>query len=160
MLNLAEINSAVQETFLRELKVTSDAIKANMQKNNQVASGETLLSIREDFQGDTGSIYGFDHIDTLETGISPQRSQATSWRESYAGMVRWYQNKHGYSAQGNNDRLVSSAVHKQRTMGSVMWRNGITKNVYSQEVEPLVRRISDAIGEKIVNIKILGNDTK
>ena len=160
MLNLAEINSAVQETFLRELKVTSDAIKENMRKNNQVATGATIDSIREDVVSNVGSIYGFDHIDTLETGISPERSKAVSWIELYRNLYNWYKAK-GYTVTPEGatttkrDRRVASAVTGQRMMGSQMWRNGITKNVYSQEVDPLVQRLSDKIGMLVTEIKIL-----
>jgi C1A family cysteine protease len=156
MFDIASFNQSVHETFLREMKVTTDAMKANMQANNQVASGDTIKSIREEFTGDTGVIWAYDHIDTLETGISPERSKAVSWIDLYSGLAKWYSTKHGYTAQGNKDRLISSTAFRQRTLGSVMWRNGITKNVYSQEVEPLVQRISDAIGQKVLDINILG----
>ena len=161
MFDIASFNQTVQETFLREMKVTTDAMKANMQANNQVASGDTIKSIREEFSGDTGVIWAYDHIDTLEIGISPERSKAVSWIDLYRGMYNWYKAK-GYTvtpegaSTTKRDRRVASAVTGQRMMGSVMWRNGITKNVYSQEVEPLVQRISDAIGQKVLDIKILG----
>ena len=155
MLDLASFNQSVQDTFLSELRTTSSAIKENMRKNNQVATGATIDSIREDVVSNVGSIYGFDHIDTLETGISPERSKAVSWIELYGVLTKWFSVKHGYTAQGKRDKLITSAVVNQRTMGSQMWRNGITKNVYSQEVDPLVQRLSDKIGMLVTEIKIL-----
>lgn len=155
MLDLASFNQSVQDTFLSELRTTSSAIKENMRKNNQVATGATIDSIREDVVSNVGSIYGFDHIDTLETGISPERSKAVSWIELYGGLTKWFSVKHGYTAQGKRDKLITSAVVNQRMMGSQMWRNGITKNVYSQEVDPLVQRLSDKIGMLVTEIKIL-----
>ena len=155
MLDLASFNQSVQDTFLSELRTTSSAIKENMRKNNQVATGATIDSIREDVVSNVGSIYGFDHIDTLETGISPERSKAVSWIELYRGLTKWFSVKHGYTAQGKRDKLITSAVVNQRMMGSQMWRNGITKNVYSQEVDTLVQRLSDKIGMLVTEIKIL-----
>ena len=155
MLDLASFNQSVQDTFLSELRTTSSAIKEDMRKNNQVATGATIDSIREDVVSNVGSIYGFDHIDTLETGISPERSKAVSRIELYGGLTKWFSVKHGYTAQGKRDKLISSAVVNQRMMGSQMWRNGITKNVYSQEVDPLVQRLSDKIGMLVTEIKIL-----
>ena len=50
-----------------------------MAANNQVVTGKTANSLRVDVSGNEGILWGAEHIDTLETGISPQRSNMESF---------------------------------------------------------------------------------
>ena len=151
---IIDLTPKVEEVLDRELKITSENIKQNMQRNNQVATRRTIASINHKAIGVYGYIAGAEHIDTLEKGISPERSRLFTWKDTYLGLRTWYQAK-GISTGFYQDRRIAVATTFQRQVGSVLYRKGGRFDVYSNEVDPLIERIKNAIGNIIINTKII-----
>ena len=78
MLDVSNINNRVSDVLIRNLEATKEDVKKSMAANNQVVTGKTANSLRVDVSGNEGILWGAEHIDTLETGISPQRSNMES----------------------------------------------------------------------------------
>lgn len=154
MLNTQVLNKQIETVLDKELGVTAENIKQNMTRNNQVATGRTLASINHKVTGVSGYIAGAEHIDTLEKGISPERSRMTSWKQTYLGLRTWYQAK-GFLSGFNESRLISVATITQRQVGSVLYRKGGRFDVYSNEVDPLVKRIGEQVSDIFINTKII-----
>ena len=148
---IIDLTPKVEEVLDRELKITSENIKQNMQRNNQVATRRTIASINHKAIGVYGYIAGAEHIDTLEKGISPERSMLFSWKQTFAGLYRWAPAK-GLRV---TSRVLANMVNTQRQVGSVLFRKGGRFDVYSNEVDPLIERIKNAIGNIIINTKII-----
>ena len=155
MLDVSNINNRVSDVLRRNLEITKEDVKKSMAANNQVVTGKTANSLRVDVSGNEGILWGAEHIDTLETGISPQRSNMESWTKTWAGLFHWVQNKGFIYDMSKASSFATRATEIQREQGSVLFRAGGRFNVYSDKVEPLVERIKDELGEIIINTKIL-----
>lgn len=160
MLDIAEFNAKIEGVLSRNLDTTIEAIKQNMVKNNQVVSGKTQNSLRKEINGNEGAIIGLDHIDTLEIGISPQRSQIEMFGHTMAALMTWVEAKQGFTFNFGitKGRWAYLATRNQRDVGSVLFRSlngGRRGNVYSNEIQPLTDRIMNEIGDVIINTKIL-----
>lgn len=155
MLDVSNINNRVSDVLRRNLEVTKEDVKKSMAANNQVVTSKTANSLRVDVSENEGILWGAEHIDTLETGISPQRSNMESWTKTWAGLFHWVQNKGFIYDMSKASFFATRATEIQREQGSVLFRAGGRFNVYSDKVEPLVERIKDELGEIIINTKIL-----
>ena len=144
----------ISNIIIDELEKTKSDIINSMKSNNQYVTGRTAASLYVKADNDSGAIYGADYIDTLEKGISPERSRQNPFRETYSGLLRWYQSK-GYSTGFTKDRRVYVAAVNQRVVGSVLFRQGGRFNVYSDKVNPLVNNIKERVADVIINTKIL-----
>ena len=101
MLEVSNINNRVSDVLRRNLEATKEDVKKSMAANNQVVTGKTANSLRVDVSENEGILWGAEHIDTLETGISPQRSNmesfnATFGNKSMAAVTRlmWSENRY------------------------------------------------------------------
>ena len=155
MLEVSNINNRVSDVLRRNLEITKEDVKKSMAANNQVVTGKTANSLRVDVSENEGILWGAEHIDTLEIGISPQRSNMESWIKTWAGLFHWVQNKGFIYDMSKASFFAIRATEIQREQGSVLFRAGGRFNVYSDKVEPLVERIKDELGEIIINTKIL-----
>jgi hypothetical protein len=151
MLDVSNIDNRVSDVLRRNLEATKEDVKKSMAANNQVVTGKTANSLRVDVSGNEGILWGSEHIDTLETGISPQRSNMESFNATFLGINQWQQSR-GLMWER---KQVFGAVSIQKQQGSVLFRAGGRFNVYSDKVDPLVERIKDELGEIIINTKIL-----
>lgn len=158
MLNIKEIEQSIDKNFA----ITINEIKDSMAANDQIASGRARDSLRKDIIVEsgaiTGTIYGADYIDTLETGISPQRSNMESWTQTWHGLYNWIDRRASVSDIQFKSKFATIATAKQKEFGSELYRRlsgGRRGNVYSDKVEPLAERIKGDIGNIIVSTKIL-----
>ena len=55
----------------------------------------------------------------------------------------------------NEQQWAYLAARKQQIVGSVLYRLGGRTDVYSSEVQPLLKRIGDKIAEGFVTVKII-----
>jgi hypothetical protein len=155
MSDIASLNNKMRDVISREINDTVERIKQNLVTNNQVVTRQTHDSVNAKIpRYNIGEIWALDHIDTLETGISPERSKMVSWVDTYRGLYSWYKNK-GFTVQGQRDKRVAKATENQRTEGSLMYRNKTPKKVYSHEVQPMVERIEKELVGIVINTKIL-----
>lgn len=157
MLDAGNIVKGIQAILDSELAVTEGQIKESMTRNKQVVTGRTLNSLRHETNGASGFIAGADHIDTLEKGISPERSRMSSFGHVRAKLGTWLQAKHGFQFNRGitEARWAYIAAKNQQSIGSVLFRAGGRKDVYSDKADPLVKRISERVGDYFVNVKIL-----
>ena len=151
MLEIRQIPEQTQGILERGLTKLKEDAARNMQSNDQVVTGKTLNSMRVETDGNTGALYGADHIDTLEIGISPERSRVQSWNAKFASFNTWQQAR-GFAW---TQRQIARAVSIQQEQGSIMHRFGITKNVYSEQIEPMVEQIKNELGDVFLNVKIV-----
>jgi hypothetical protein len=149
MLDRTTIINNTSTVLKKELERTVYDIKINMLNNNQVVTGRTARSLYTQVDGTMGFIAGAEHVDTLEKGISPERSRLQSARTTYFAMRDWMNNK------GLQSKYAYKATLNQRKVGSLLYRRGGRKDVYTNEVEPLVARISEQIGDIFINTKII-----
>ena len=155
MSDIASLNNKMRDVISIEISDTVERIKQNLVTNNQVVTRQTHDSVNAKIpRYNIGEIWALDHIDTLETGISPERAKMVSWAENYQGLFHWYRNK-GFTTQEKWDRRVVKATENQRTEGSLMYRNKTPKKVYSHEVQPMVERIEKELVGIVINTKIL-----
>ena len=130
-------------------------IKKNIRANGQSVTGKTESSVRPESDDSYLRIYAAEHIDTLEKGISPEFSKRKSFGAVMAGLQSWITAR-GFSGSGFSlGKWSYSAAKKQQTIGSIMYRNKTTKNVYSAEIEPTLESLKNRVGYEIVNTKIL-----
>lgn len=148
---ISEIPKYSQRVLQEELTVTAQKIGENMKRNDQVVSGRTMRSLRVEATSNEGVLYGAEHFDTLEKGISPERSRLGSLPVLYRKIDTWQQ------ARGLGWRKSESfmAARKQQIDGSVLHRLGGRDDVYSSEVDLTLKRISDKIGKGFVTAKYL-----
>lgn len=154
---ITELPKYTQDVLQEELTVTARQIGDNMFRNKQVVSGRTRASLRVEAQPYSGAIYGAEHIDTLEKGISPERSRMRSLGHVRSKLAIWVQMKGGFSFNRgiNEQQWAYLAARKQQIVGSVLYRLGGRTDVYSSEVQPLLKRIGDKIAEGFVTVKII-----
>ncbi|MDD4210353.1 MAG: hypothetical protein PHI52_08475, partial [Bacteroidales bacterium] len=93
MLDVSNINNRVSDVLRRNLEATKEDVKKSMAANNQVVTGKTANSLRVDVSGNEGILWGAEHIDTLEIGISPQRSNMESFNATFLGINQWQQSR-------------------------------------------------------------------
>ena len=141
MLDVGQIPEQTASILERNLTKLKDDTARNMQSNDQVVTGKTLNSLRVEAEGNTGALYGADHIDTLEVGISPERSRQDSWTHVFAGLFRWVQNRGFIYDMSQASAFAVKATENQREFGSRLFRQGGGKNVYSAEIDPMVEQI-------------------
>ena len=156
MLDAGNIVKSIQAILDSELAVTKGQIKESMTRNKQVVTSRTLNRLRRETNGASGFIAGADHIDTLEKGISPTRSKQQPFTQLKTNLIRWVETKHGgFGSKKMANTFGFMAARKQQTFGSVLFRAGGRKDVYSDKADPLAKRISEKVGEFFVNVKIL-----
>lgn len=156
MLDLAEFNAKIEGVLSRNLDVTIGEIKESIISNNQYVTGKTSNSLRKKVSQNTGIVYGAEHFETLEKGISPEFSQKQSFIMLAEKLDMWLWQKHGTTIFKNiAPPNQFNAYENQRQFGSTLFRQGGRANVYTDKIQPLTDRIMNEIGDVIINTKIL-----
>lgn len=151
MLDITQVPEQTQGILERNLGKLKDDAARNMQANDQYVTGQTESQLRVEADSTTGILFGAEHMDTLEIGISPERSRAESWQFKFHAFNIWT------AARGFawTDRQISRAVSIQEAQGSLMHRMGMKRNVYSAEIQPMVEQIMNELGNVFLNVKIV-----
>ena len=143
----------IKEILLEE----ADAAIRKIAERIPSVTGYASNSLHKEATDESLIIWGASYIDTLQTGISPQRSVA-DWdiRRLQGLLYQWAGNK-GISFPTNKDRwwFAVNTARKQQDLGSMMWRNQEKKDIYDTPAEELVGRISQRIGRAFIDYKIL-----
>jgi len=150
MLTIGDISAKIDKLLINELDTTIHRISQNMERNNQVVSGRTVRSMESVAKDMIGAIYGAEHIDTLETGITPERSKSEAFVHKYRRMFDWGQAKFGMTKQ----HAYLAAV-KQEVFGSVLHRLGGRTDVWTSEEQPLMESLKERVAELLINEKWL-----
>jgi hypothetical protein len=149
---ISELVRFTDTVLSEELQTTSNKIGENMVRNNQVVTSRTKNSLRVDVGGNVGAIWGAGHIDTLETGISPQRSRLDATLPELYRRIHAWKGAKGFGWKSSQSFM---AAKKQQIIGSVLYRLGGRTDVFTSEELPTLKRISDRLGQGFVNVKIL-----
>lgn len=149
---ISELPRFTDTVLSEELQTTSNKIGENMVRNDQVVTGRTKNSLRVEVANNVGAIWGAGHIDTLETGISPQRSRLENTLDAVYRKIHVWQGNRGFSWKKQHS---FAAARKQQIVGSVLYRLGGRTDVFTSEEIPTIKRISDRLGQGFVNVKIL-----
>ena len=137
-----------KQTLETEGQWSIGVIAANMYRNKQVATGQTIQSLRVEATDTSLAVYGASHIKTLESGVLPgtyvKASDINIW-----GNAKGYWTGNSYLANTIARRIFNS--------GSVLFRKGGRTDVWTDVIPSFIERIKERIGEQIVNIKLVEN---
>lgn len=149
----------IKDILFEEFERTRILIISNMQSNDQMVSGRTAASLRSEATDTTGTLYGADYFDTLETGISPFQSSQIPYGFLKSRMDSWLFTKHKTQIYRNTALPnMGDAYQNQRQFGSTLFRQtggAPTGKVFRKEISPLTENIKNRIGDIIINTKIL-----
>jgi len=126
---------------------TINGIVASIIKNGQNASGKTIQNLHEEVSPNRLIIWGNDYI---EKGTPPNSGLV------FNTLYFWSQYK-GMTFGSNKERFffARNATNKINEEGSLLFRKGGRKDVYSDKVQPLMDNIAERAGKEIVNIKLI-----
>lgn len=154
---MQSLESKIQAILQSELEYTKQEVVDSMVANKQVASGRTMQSLRVEADSDKGILWGAEHIPTLEEGISPQASQqAFDLRRTQGLIYQWSTNK-GIAFPTKKERwwFAANTGRLQQQSGSLLFRHGGRKDVYTDKIQPALDRIGNKITTEFVNIKLV-----
>ena len=151
MLDVGQIPEQTAKILEKNLTKLKDDAAWNMQANDQYVTGQTESELRVEVDSTTGTLFGAKHMDTLEIGISPERSRVESWIFKFHAFNIWQAAK----GLGWTNRNIAGAVTIQEQQGSLMYRLGQKKNVYSAEIDPMTEQIKNELGDVFLNVKIV-----
>ena len=143
----------IKEILIEE----ADAAIVKIAERIPSVTGYAASSLHADGTETSVAIWGASYIDTLQTGISPQRSVADWDMRRLQGLLyQWAGNK-GIAFATKRDQwwFAVNSARKQQALGSLMWRNQEKKDIYETPAEELVGRISNRIGRAFIDYKIL-----
>lgn len=120
-------------------------------KTGANASGKTIQSMKVTATETELIITGREGFSMLETGISPQQSTATADK-----LYQWSKHK---QIPFKNDKARFFAAKawtaNQKVEGSLLFRLGGRKDVFTNEVDPLVKAIENQIEKRFYEIKLV-----
>ena len=143
----------IREILLEE---AANAV-AQIKENIPSVTGYTANSIRAEADDNSLTIYGASYIDTLQTGISPQRSIADWDLRRLQGLLYQWADAKGISFESKKDRwwFAVNTANIQQELGSLMWRSQAKADIYDTPAEQLVSRIKERVSNAIIDYKIL-----
>ena len=126
---------------------TINGIAASIIKNGQNASGKTIQNLHEEVSPNELIIWGNEYI---EKGTPPNSGLV------FNTLYFWSQYKK-MSFGSNKERFffARNTTNKINQEGSLLFRKGGRKDVYSDKVQPLIEHISERVGKEIVNIELI-----
>lgn len=133
----------------------TDSISQSISANGQTASGRTQQSLRFDIEGNTLFVYAMNNLFSLEDGVHPNDVKGLTKNYFAMRLYQWSIDK-GLSFANNKERATFAyrVEKKIRNSGSRLFGIG-RKDVYSDKVDISMQRLSDKLGDLIVNYKIL-----
>lgn len=129
-----------------EMSLLAGRIISNIIRNKQNATGALIRSIRIEATETTGSLFAYDYLPNLESG-TPKGTYVSS------EMINRWANAKGYWS-GNNFR-ASTISRRIMNSGSLLFRNGGRKDVYTNEIPLTEQNLMNRISGAIINTKIL-----
>ncbi len=157
-LNVKAIREIVyKEGNITIFNITKNMLRPHLFKEPPYTTGRTATSMHVDASIDSLIIYAPEHMDTLESGISPQRSKQQG--NLALKLYQWSIDKpldflNGATQKRRMGWAMRQAT-KQNKIGSILYQRGGRKDIYSNEILPLQQRLTDRITNEIINTKIL-----
>ena len=146
----------VKALLTRELNNLKKAIEEKMASEKVTASGRTLSSLQVVVNENEGTLFGASHFLQLEKGRGPGRVP----RNFTAIISEWIQergiNYDSYVPKGRDgskmtaeqhlSSLAGAIAHTIMTQGTVMFRQGTSKDIFTEAMEETVARVNDQLG--------------
>jgi len=154
------IQNKIEQVLYTQGNTTVRNIQDNIARNGQNATGsasKTLFAKTDSKIGTVDlSIIGNNHIENLEKGTSPEEARRVSENQLSRYLYGWSFRKNIIFDKPKDRWWFSvSSARIEQSIGTLLYRNGGRKDVYSNEVQPLVDRISQQLDGVINDIKIL-----
>lgn len=141
----------VKTVLTRELNNLKKAIEEKMAAEKVSASGRTLSSLQVVVGEDEGTLFGASYFRQLEHGRGPGRVP-----QNFTAVIRdWIQEKgidfNSYTPKGRDGAKMSAEQHLTSLagaiaytimkQGTVMYRQGTSKDIFTEAMEETVERI-------------------
>lgn len=141
---------AAQVIIRTELEFLRDRIAANIMRNGQNASGQTIQSMRVEAGDEEGTLYGRRFFGVLETGRRPGRVPS-----GFAQIIlKWMQAKNIQADDGKDLRMANAIAWAIRKRGSRLFREGGRKDVFSNEIPAARERLKERFSELMTSLTI------
>jgi len=158
MLDLSQIKGVLyKEANFTILNIVQNMLKPAAPFNVPTyKSGRTATSLRQETDADSLVIFAPDYFPMLETGISPSDAKRKSERDLAKALYGWsFDADMAFEDNKKRYRFALYSARKQQIQGSALYRIGGRKDIYSNEVDPLVERIKEGVGQSILDIQII-----
>ena len=136
----------IKGILLDEMSLLAGRVISNIIRNKQNATGSLIKSIRVESTETTGSLFAYDYLPNIESGNLPGTYVTSEI------LNRWANAKGLWS--GSNYR-ASTISRRIMNSGSLLFRNGGRKDVYTNEIPLTEQNLVDRISGVIINTKIL-----
>lgn len=135
----------------------SENVRKNINSKGITKSGKTVASIHEETpDGKTLIVWGREDFQNIETGTSPQQAQTKNATKFRANIYEW--SKYLPITFKNDKQRYFFAwrvTDKIYQFGTKLYREGGRKDIYTNEIQPLLDSISESTGRKIKELKLL-----
>ncbi len=92
----------------------------------------------------------------METGISPSQSKEISFGTLQGRLSQWADSEFGgFKTMYREMKFAYNAAKKQQSLGSRLYRAGGRTDIFSNEVQPLLDRLKNSLGEAITDIELV-----
>lgn len=146
----------VKDLLTRELNNLKKAIEEKMASEKMTASGRTLQSLSVVANENEGTLFGASYFRQLEKGRGPGPVP----RNFTAIIKEWIQQRgveyNSYTPKGRDGSkmtaeqhltsLAGAIAHTIMTQGTVMYRQGTSKDIFTEAMEETVARVNDELG--------------
>ena len=154
--SVEKINLDFKKALSEEGKNFSARVKSNIRNAKLTKSGRTENSLQEEVSDNGLIVWGREDFQNIEKGISPEESKRVNFTKLKANIYEWSKylplsfanNKERYSFSWNTSK-------KQNIFGSVLFRKGGRKDIYSNEYQPLYDALTKRLGTIILEYKLL-----
>lgn len=120
------------------------------------ASGRTATSLKVEADSESLSIIAPDYFEQLETGISPAQSRKRNVSALAKSLYGWsFDAEISIPDKKQRFSFAFNASKKQQEVGSILYRRGGQRDIYTTEVQPLLERITKSISNELINIQIV-----
>ena len=136
----------VKGILLDEMSLLAGRVISNIIRNKQNATGSLIKSIRVESTETTGSLFAYDYLPNLESGTLPGTYVTSE-------IINRWANAKGFWS-GYNQR-ASTISRRIMNSGSLLFRNGGRKDVYTNEIPLTVQNLENRISGAIINTKII-----
>ena len=154
--SIKSIELGAKKVLTEEGRNFSTRVKQNIRGAKLTKSGRTENSLREDVTQESLIVWGREDFQNIEKGISPQESKKVNFQQLKANIYNW--SKYlplNFSNTKERYNFAWNTSTKQNELGSLLFRKGGRKDIYSNELQPLYDSISDRIGKIIIQHKLL-----
>lgn len=153
---MSNLSEQIKAALSEEGAYLQNSISESISANGQRASGRTQASLRFDVEGNTLYVSALNNIFSLEDGVYKNHVAGLS-KGYFARKIYEWSIEKGIVFSSEKDRKTFSyrVQNSIRESGSKLFRNGGRKDVYTDKMNISVQRLSDRLGDVIINYKIL-----